>query len=228
MLRMILDDYKRQGKEQLKRAYASLFLVFLWLFCFFPMTTFKFDSAKDAGIYYLFTMPMFLAFFLSLSYPNRMSTTLLLCPLTREEKLHYIQTAYRLRVVLPLLLYLIASMPLLAWGWLELPHFTGMLLCLFSYVVTANLYTITAKSSNGRNADNLPKGFSGWWGSAHGVAFLTMMILVSAQTDRAHPVHLWEIGIIVSFLLIQCLIMGKLLHTYYKPVMEYATQYDGT
>lgn len=94
------------------------------------------------------TFIMLLGFLISRMYPGKLEKTLLLCPLTQEEKRRYIETGYWLRIALPMFFYLLAGLFWQIFGTVSLFSTVVIGVWMFFYLGCTNIYCLPEQGKN--------------------------------------------------------------------------------
>jgi len=136
----VVKDYRSSVKEAVKRLKGSDIFCYGWMIIF-ACTGEKLEFGLNDGVYITVIILMFFGALISRMYPCRLEKTLLLCPLTREEKMQYVKTGYLLKVFLPLLIYILAG---IAWMILKAASPFYLLIVgiwMFFFLSCANIYS---------------------------------------------------------------------------------------
>lgn len=135
ILFLVIKDYKSSIKEAVKRLKGTD------ISCYCGMVIF---ACMGENLDYNSAVVIFLMFFgavISRMYPCRLEKTLLLCPLTREEKMQYVKTGYLLKVFMPLFIYILSG---IAWMILKAasPFYVLIVgIWMFFFLNCANIYS---------------------------------------------------------------------------------------
>lgn len=225
MLRMVIDDYRSQAKQALKEVCGSgTLLAFLFMMIYPPYVS---DYQVDGWLLYFDTfVPMFFGMLLSRMYPNRLSKTLLLCPMTEDEKQVYLVTGFRLRVLLPFLMYLMCSGIFGLMGKLKLLHFGYFAVYLFMFLISVNIYSQPRTKSENLSVKffDLPGNYNLWEMVDLLGGFLLCYVVVANFVEK-HYSNGWIIVVVLG-LVAEFLIAFNMVKNYYKPVMENGRYYE--
>ncbi len=229
MLRIVLDDYRHNFLSALKE--FGLVENGWWMYAyilFFPVIMFHSFTLKEALVYYGTMVPLLGGTFLSRLYPNHMSRTLFLCPMSRKMRIGYFKTAFLLRIVMPLFVFLLFSSMLFLFKIIQGLEFLFALMVLFMYLISVN---VCADSWNGKPEMTeqkyaLPGYFSMWnvLGQISGI--MNMIILAGFRGNSGEPYSLGELILAGILLMIQALILIKIVLRFYRPVMERSVSYE--
>lgn len=222
MLKLVLNDYKCQMKHAFSNLHYTDWFIYIYLLIFPTI------HGIYAFFYYSSMFSMIFGLLLSRMYPNQLSKTMHLCPLTKEEKRQYIETGFRLRIAVPMSFYLILNGVFVMLGWLFPVYYMGMAFILFIYLNSVNIYCLPEKKSPNEvgRIYNLPGSYELWNVLIQVFGILGTLILASAQMDVKNPVTAFEKCVIGSCILLEFLVFLKIRFTYYKPVMERAVNYE--
>ena len=226
MLKYVLQDYKGQFKSGLKGMYNEGWFIYVYLMIC-PLTMWVAEDKGELLIYYCGMFPVAFGLFLSRMYPNQMSKTLLLCPLTMEEKRAYILTGYRFRILATLGLALVLNGIPFVMGFMHPAYFCGLLLITGLYTAAVNIY---CKPNNAsiyvlEKKYNLPGNYELWNVAIQLGGILGTMGFIAAIEDAKTLLGIWDIVVLVFTVLVVGLLALKFFRTYYKPVMEQALVY---
>lgn len=231
MLQLVIKDYRALFHDSLKSMDISAFVIYLWLLAYPPVLHMSYAGYLCHFVYFIM---LGMGIFLSRLYPNRMSKTLLLCPLSKDQRRRYIRTGYLLRVIgcvfLFLLLLLTAvisihvhdgALPDDGWLW------PGLIWQYALSMAGCHIYTAPVNPSSypAKRTYRLPGNYEVWNFIQQLAAIFGGMILVSALTDEK-PESVPEIVIESVVLLLQTAICIKVIRTYAKPVMQQAVDYE--
>ena len=234
MFRLVLKDYKQQYRESVKRMNAAGYYIYFYFLIYVPIYSHMTDGIWKGLCFYAFFLPFCFGIFLSRLYPNRMSRTLLLCPLSRQQKEQYIRCGFVIRVFVPFFLYLIFEggvMLVMLWKkefvMSQLWEWTGITWFLFVNLVSLNIYCLPIDSSPKAYSGKyrLPGNYEIWNILVQLAAFFGGVIMLSALTSQeAEPV--FDIIVEILFLVIATALCIKMIVTYMKPIMEQAISYE--
>lgn len=227
MLKFVWKDYKGQFKSGLKETYNEGWFVNVYLIIC-PFTFWVAQNKVDLLIYYCGMFPIAFGLFLSRMYPNQMSKTLLLCPLTIEEKRAYILTGYRFRVLVTLGVAIVLNGIPLVMGLMHPIYFIGLLFITGLYTAAVNIYCRPSHYSSYamERKYNLPGNYEVWNIAIQLGGIFGTMDFIAAIGNSETPVSILDIVLLVCCVLVVGLLALKFFCTYYKPVMEQALVYD--
>lgn len=232
MLQLVIRDYRALFRNSLREVDMSAFVVYWWLLVYPPI--FLHMSYAGYWCHYVYFIMLQLGLLLSRLYPNRMSKTLLLCPLSQEQKEKYIKTGYLLRVLASVCLFLFlmlcavmaiwfhdGTLPKEGWLWFGL---------IWQYVLAmAGYHIYSAPVANSayptQREYKLPGNYEVWNILQQLSAVFGGMLLVSALTDQK-PESTPELVIESLVLMVQTAVCIKVVITYGRPVIEQAVHYE--
>ncbi|MBE5961878.1 MAG: hypothetical protein E7256_10970 [Lachnospiraceae bacterium] len=226
MLRLVLNDYKYGFNQGLINVARSGWMIYIYMLVGVPLM-FHFD-VTGIVTFYCSMIPMLLAMLLSRMYANVMNKTLLLCPLSKQERKDYFNTALGVRIAIPTALFLLLDGSLTILDIIPPVFFLLMTIVLVLYAVAVNIYC-TPKAPTSRaisRSYDLPGTYEVWNGLMQVSGLLNMLSLVSAVTDKENPVTRGDeivIGVLIAVELLLCI---KIIVTYYKPVLWQTTSYE--
>lgn len=226
MLRIVLDDYRYNFKSVLKELKYEGWFGYLYLLIFPLLSN---DIIMDkAVIYYGTVISMLLGLFIAKLYPNRMSKTLFLCPMSKEARIQYFKTAFCFRISVPILVFLAVCGVLLFCEILPGLLFLTMLAVVIMFVISVNIYMVPEDD----NVEVLSRHYSlpGYFPMWHVLAQISGMINAAIIGEFSEydgmSYSIWDTVMTGILLLIQLLVLLKIVCTYLKPVMEQSVNYE--
>jgi len=234
MFRLVLRDYRLQYRESIKNVNAAGYFIYIYLLCYVPDWTNMIDALWKGGCFYAFFLPLCIGIFLSRLYPNQMSKTLLLCPLSRQQKEKYIRTGFFIRVLVPFLLFLIfeGSAMIVTFrqqhlNTSELWLWAGLTWLLFVSLISVNIYCLPVNLSPEAlyRTYKLPGNYEIWNVLVQLTAILGGVIMLSALTDQKGET-VFDITVEIFILVISTALCIKMIATYAGPIMEQAIFYE--
>lgn len=150
MMRLVLLDYIGGIKEGWKRLWGAETVAIFWDHIFIGILGASDFYNKAAGSfppslvwgYGVIIFIMFFGCLISRMYPGQLEKTLFFCPLTQAEKKQYVETGYRLRIALPMMLYILAGIFWRIFGIIPLVPVMGIGIWMFFYLACANIYCV--------------------------------------------------------------------------------------
>lgn len=148
MIRFVLLDYLGGIKEGWKRLWKAEPVVIIWDYIFIGIlwaSDFYEEMFLRPAVLCGYSIIIFIILFgylISRMYPGKLEKTLYLCPLTQEEKKQYVETGYRLRIALPMFLYVLAGILWQIFGIIPLISAAEIGIWLFFYLGCANIYCL--------------------------------------------------------------------------------------
>ena len=140
MYKMVLKDYRLHFKDSFKNLYNSGWYIYFYLIVMGPMIINK-EEPLNAGLNYYFTfIPFIIALMLSRMYSGLMGKTFYLCPLSKEQRKSYFITGMKLRIIVPILLFIILDGILLIVKFESLFLFFAKLFVISCAAVSFNIY----------------------------------------------------------------------------------------
>lgn len=224
MLRMILDDYRKNWKPAWKRLGQTRFLYF-YVAAFGPNFYLWEERVSKYILYYGIMIPIMLGLLFNDLYPNKMNKTLLLCPLTIKEREKYFKMAMALKVGVSMTFVFIGNMILLIFHKLSILGCVLDVLLAVILMISVNLdwqkNEIKMNDPSYCSIGNLYL----WQLFLKIFSVITFCIIVSAEIDS--PFEIWEAVVVLVFILISAGIGWKIYRTYYKDILHLCTSYEG-
>lgn len=230
MLRMVLDDYRHNFLSALKE--FGLVENGWWMYAYMlilPFVMFRSFTLREELVYYGTMVPLLGGTFFARLYSNHMSKTLFLCPMSRKLRIGYFKTAFLLRIVMPLFVFLVFSGMLFLFKVIQAFEFFVALMVLLMYLISIN---VCADSWDGKpemagEKYALPGYFPMWSVLGQISGIMNMIIVVGFRgRNSGEPYSLGELILAGVLLIIQALILIKIVSNYLKPVMERSVSYE--
>lgn len=221
MLKMVVSDYIQSWKGAWKNLAKEGWFGYLYFIAFPLVTDMK---ARQSMVYLCAVIPMVLGILLSRLYPNRIHKTLFLCPMSKEDRITYFKTAFRLRVSLPLILFLIVNSVLFIKDYISPLYLIIEFIILFLYVVSVNIYWCYWSTDGKRNIYSEKNHLSGTffiWDLFSQIGVFNMLIITSMSVSSRFDYII--VGICLG---LQFFVFFKLVTRYYKKVMDLSVNYE--
>lgn len=225
MFKSVLEDYKNQAWSSLKSTwntgkwgpYVNMFLM-AGILGEQPITL----------AFYSYMLPLCVGLMLSRMYPNRISKTMLLCPITYEERKKYLLTGYLIRCSIPILLFVMLNMIMVLAMNISVMGMMMPGISLVLFVISVNIYCMPVVDAQGalERVYDLPGYYPIWDVLVQVMGIMGMMLFVLFREYEGGTEELWAVIMIILILVIQIALCIKMFHTYFKPIMEQAVYYD--
>ena len=222
MYRLILGDYRSHFKSTLKT---------LWndggVFAIFFITMLSLPDQDDRVLYYLsLSVPCVVAYFFSRMYGGCLSKTFFLCPMDAKGRRQYAKKSYRLRIIIPTVIFLIGNILLMVFKEFDITVFLIRLLAFGCTAVSINIYC-PPKSFPNKNTEISP--FIGNYDTVNIWSNLMnlFIIIVLVSTEEYYSVFEMRkgtiviIGIVLGWQLILTVIKVKNFYWQSIVVMEF-------
>ena len=224
MYRVLLNDWK--NGEYIKKNRVGWIWMMICIVSYIPYVILDINDVMGSVSYFTYGISMLVGLFLTRACPNRISKTLLLCPLTIAERKYYVYIGIISRMVISLMIFFVLNIPIYiyldmnkVYLWIEIVYY------LF-YIIGLNVYVppiVSARNSYEKKY-NLPKYFNFWEACNQFFGIFGGIFMVDQFRLEKHEllnVGVWGIGIL-GFIEIICVIV--LVSKYFRPVMEQAIQ----
>lgn len=229
MYKMFLKDAWSQTPSKIKYLNYS---GWIWQLCYFgvilPAIIISSWRVNQLAYYYCFLVPMLGSLFLVRVWPNGISKTLLLCPLSATERKKYVYVGFQIRIFFSIVFFFLWNVPLYLLEKWKLWHFVIEFLFYLLYVITINIYVPPIKPS--KNSYERKYNLPGYYNLWEQLAQINGMIGMVYFTDKFRMVsEIQNFGDRVGlgiFMSVELIIMIVMLVVYFKPVMEQAMQCD--
>lgn len=231
MFRIVWDDYRHNFRSALKglRGVGNWWFNYVYwsiIPLILPSTT-----LKEAIVYYCTMLPLLGGMFLARLYPNRMSKTLFLCPMSRKMRIRYFKTAFLLRIAIPTFVSLLTVGMLFLCKIMQEPECFLSLLVLIMCLVSVNVCTNSwaGKPETEQQGHSLPGYFPMWnvLGQISGIlntVIVNMVIVPEFGENNGESCLPWVVAGVL--MVIQALILMKIVSTYFRPIMEQSVSYE--
>lgn len=221
MLRLVLNDYRCRFSMEFKAIYKDMiYLLFIYIeiLAYMRVNFVKYSACM---------VPLLFGYMISRMYPNQLSKMLFLCPLSAEDRKKYMNTAYFVRISIPLVLWALLVMPITAVGYFTIFDLvtSGVLLLGFCAGMNMNHTLLSLRIIIPEENEIHHVSF------VHGILKLFLQIITWA-TAIYYAFDLSRTGIHINrtvvaiLLIIEMVISAALILISYKPVMELGTQYE--
>lgn len=225
MISLILSDYKSSFKQQLKSIVFEGYYLYFY-FIILPLI-FNHSSVERDIVNLLFLLPMILSLLLSRMYSNVMNKTFFLSPFSKEDRIHYYNTALCIRVVIPVTLFCCNLIIVAFIGKLTIGRIAIALLVMILFAVSTNIYTHPIVSSVCTTERKyLLNGNYELYNVLNQLTGLISMYLLVFTCEKEAVVEAWEWGVILSLIGIYLLIAIRMIMKFYCQVREVATNYE--
>lgn len=230
MLQIVWDDYRHNFLSALKGLGGGENWWWGYVYLLMPPVIMGHIVLKEVIVYYCMMLPLLGGTFLARLYPNRMSKTLFLCPMSREMRIRYFKTAFLLRIAIPILVFLLPMSMLFLCKIVQGVECFLSLLAFIMYLVSVNICTNSrvGKPETERQGYSLPGYFPMWNVLGHISGIANMVIVSGIRENSGKPYQPWELIMDSVLLVIQALILMKIIFTYFKPIMEQSISYENS
>jgi len=145
MYKMVLNDYRLHFKTGMKIAANTGWFIYIYTFGFTPGIM---DMNNLEVLTHLFGfLPLMLGLLLSRMYGGLMSKTFYLCPLSQKQREEYIRVGIRVRIAIPLILFLLLNGVITLIGIMTPFIFFVKLFIMICAVISFNIYCQPVKKS---------------------------------------------------------------------------------
>ena len=231
MYKMFIKDAWSQAPAEMKHLNSA---GWIWQLIYFgammPIQFFIGDtytlSMNLFDYYYSFLVPMLGSLFFVRVCPNRISKTLLLCPMSDLERKKYVYAGFEIRIIFSIVFFLVCNLPVYLVEKWKLWHLGIEFLFFLLYVITINVYVppINPSRNSYERKYNLPGYYNIWDVLAQINGMLGMMFLVDQFRMEGKVQDFWGNLWIGIFMALQFILMLVMLLVYFKPVVEQAMQ----
>ena len=222
MLKLIIGEYRCRFLIVFKQNRNRILWYFFWSYVYY-MLIMRLDVVK----YTIGMVPLLAGFWLSRMYPNELSKMLFLCPMSKEDRVRYLWTAYGLRVGVSIGLYAVISLPVVLSGSISWHQYRWLTLAVVSFILGANMHHSFLSLSIARTKGD----------KDYRISFVYGLLSLSSQicawyimTAFAFPSYGLEIQngrkIWIAVVLIELLINLEICAICYKPVIRNGMNYE--
>lgn len=220
MLKLILDDYRGRFWAALKASFNTMTLYFCWIYVYIG-----FMSHADFIIYSMGIIPMLLGLFLSRMYPNQLHKLLFLCPLSEQDRKRYIVTAYRVRVGISMILYLMFSLPAVLSGYISIMKGAAIGFLVLIFVLGVNMHHSFLSVQIARTEDDPYYWPAFIYGVLSAFSQITGCFAMMDFARKRSLEETFQIELAVMIVM-ELLLNAGICLICYKPVMEYGVSYE--
>ncbi|MCM1256863.1 MAG: hypothetical protein NC307_03320 [Roseburia sp.] len=232
MIRLVILDYIGGIKEGWKKSQVaetfSFLGIYIWVTLLPGGDAFYDETAQSYRLalwgYGVVVLLIFLGFLISRMYPGQLEKTLHLCPLTETEKKQYVETGYRVRIALPMFLYVLAGVFWQIFGIIPLFCSVATGIWYFLYLACVNIYCLP--ETTGRDTE--PKYPIKWLGAFQAATQIlgigAIVILSDLMVEYSGDIPDKVFCLIPAFL--QNLLYVIMREKIYPSIMERAVCYE--
>lgn len=219
MYKMILQDYRSHLKSALKNVWDnSAFSILLLLYCTFGTTI---SEDKDLS-YFAIVIPSLLAYILSRMYGGRLNKTFFLCPLDSTARKRYAVLSFRLRIIIPTILFVISNIFLMLYGFFAIDIFAIRMLIFLCTAISVNIYARPNYSNAWTNTTVYP--FVGNYSTintySNAINIIVSIIVVNMNEYSIYLLSKWEIVLIAFCVILQvALTLCKIKRFYWQSIL---------
>ena len=226
MYRSLLIDWKR-GESFRKNCVGWIWMA-IYVVTYIPYVFLEIRDLRGTACYFSYGIALLFGIFLTRACPNRISKTLVLCPLTQAEKKQYVHIGFVMRVLLSLAIFLVLNIPTYVFADMNMVNLLFEFVYYLIYIIGLNVYVppmVSSRSTYERKY-NLPSYYNFWENFHQIIGMLGMVVMV--DEFRLNRKGLFDMGgLWVSiFGMLEMLCVVILIVKYFKPVMEQAIQHE--
>lgn len=224
MYRALVNDLK--SGEYWKKMISVWINLIVYMGGFIPFILLEIDNLSEIFGYYTYTISMLVVLFFARACPNRISKTLLLCPLTLAERKRYVYIGYGIRILLSLTFFLVLNIPVYIFFDMNMQYFGIETMYFLLYIIGINVYVppvVPSRNSYERKY-NLPKYYNFWEITNQIVGFFGMVIMVDLFRLEKQELLRMDFVFASIFWMLEIICVVILLVRYLKPVMNQAMQ----
>lgn len=219
MYKLILQDYRSHWRSSLRKLYDNSTICFVWFF----YAIIGIDSYENNKLSYAFlAFPCLITYILGRMYGGYMNKTFFLCPLDANARRQYAIHSFRLRIIIPSILFLIGNIILL---FMDIFSMEILLIRLIVYGFTAvsvNIYCQPTATDNIYSTNRYPfvGNFEILNTYSNAINVINIIILIHIEEYsivELHPLELALIGIFMTLQLVATI--SKVKHFYWQSIV---------
>lgn len=219
MYKMILQDYRSHFQSSLKRIWNNSALCFVWLFyCLAGI-----GSHEDNELSYIFiTIPCIIAYMLARMYGGYLNKTFFLCPLDTSLRRKYAMQSFKLRIIIPSILFLIGNIILMLCGVFFIDIFVIRMIVFACTAISVNIYHHPKATTDWTDTNRYPfvGNFETTNTYSHIINIIMIIITMYMNEYSISELATWEIVIVTICITLQLIAtLYKAKHYYRQSIM---------
>lgn len=223
LVRHYILGWKQSIKQKNKIDIGLFDYWFIWGLLIMMNSAEEIRSVKECFFYFILILPITLGWFHSFLFPNALNKTFFLSPMGKQERIRFLNTLYRFRIVCVMLLSFLISAVFVVFGIVKGSwYFLGLFL---SEGMLADCLFLRMKNVTIENAGQ--KGLLGYLGwSIFGWIIGILSCTSFAISIITYTGTYFSTGILLFFLLLQTISCVKINISYRNRIMDIATDYE--
>lgn len=204
MYKLILNDYRSNFKNSFKLLWKNggMFIVMYMVLLSLP------DDDSRALHYLGVVLPCVTIYLLSRMYGGYLNKTFFLCPMDAKVRKQYAKESYRIRVLIPTVIFLVINVLLLIFGAFDISIFVVRLLVFGSAAISENIY-VQPKYLKEKNKKITP--FIGNYETVNILSGLVniLVIIIALAMDEQYTITRmgeWSLIMVVGLLVLQLIL----------------------
>lgn len=214
MYKMILQDYRCHIKSSFKQMYNNsgfVFAVLVW-----AVLGLGYDDNNNIS-YILIVFPSLIAYMMSRMYGGLLNKTFFLCPLDANSRRQYAIDSFRLRVIIPSVLFLVGNIIAMLFGCFSIGVFWVRLFVFGCTAVSVNIYAQPHNSKDRPNTKVYPfvGNFEVVEVYSHMINIVLTIIVIAMNEYSITMLSTWELIILAIALIIQLSVTISMVKRFY-------------
>lgn len=212
MYKMILKDYCCHVKSSFIQMYNHSGFFFVILFG----ASIGYDDINDVS-YMLMVFPSIIAYIMSRMYCGLINKTLFLCPLDTKTRRQYAIESFRLRIIIPLALFLVGNVIAMIFGYFAIDIFLVRLFVFMCTAISVNIYAQphTTKDKPYTNIYPFIGNYEVISVYSHAINFLLTLIVIVISKYTLNTLSMWVLISITIALIIQLTLTISMVKRFY-------------
>ena len=212
MYKMILKDYRCHIKSSFKQMYNTsgfFFVILFWIGV-------GYDDINDIS-YIFMVFPSILAYIMSRMYGGLINKTFFLCPLDANTRRQYAIESFRLRIIIPLALFLVGNVTAMILGYFAIDIFLVRLFVFMCTAISVNIYAQphTTKDKPYTNIYPFIGNYEVISVYSHAINLLLTVIVINMNEYSLTMLSIWELILIAIALIIQLTLTISMVKRFY-------------
>jgi len=212
--------------QNMKKENFNILIIVFWIFIY-PWETLFWKDDTSSLSYYLLIFPLMLAVVYSFLFPNILDKTMFLCPMGKQERIRFLNTAYYVHIIASVCFSLLDIGFLLAAGWFKISIFLLVFLLnegMFLAVIFLHTGILSIENSSKHGFGAYPV-----WEFAHWIiSFFAWTLSASVAFDVSREISAEKLDciIIVVVFLMQASVFLTIMIRYRNKIMEFSSDYE--
>lgn len=214
MYKMILQDYRCHIKSSFLQMYNNS--AFFWVAFIYTILGIS-NNYINFSSYMLMIFPSIIAYMMSRMYGGLLNKTFFLCPLDANARREYAIKSFRLRVLIPSVLFMVGNVTAMLFGYFTIGVFLVRLFVFGCTAVSVNIYAQPHSSKNRPNTKVYPfvGNFETVEAYTNMINIILTIIVIAMNEYSLTMLSTWELIILAIALIIQLAVTISMVKRFY-------------